>query len=303
LRYRNRKWQKKPLQGLRYRNRVFAPCCLAVFTNIYLSQGHLAAMFIFGLVALLGWGAWRMLHNKVPGNWTPERQAMYRVAMAFETDPDRLRDYAKKFADDGFPRHAANLYARSRIPQMAGEERAKYAAVARKALSSQKPDAVREVAAGYEQAGMGAAAEAMRDYARGLDVIAKAKSYRGAPYQRQYHLIAVPQPAVAAPPTAPNDAPTADPNAPAHAALRQDHVGLHQDHTKLSTEHHHIMTAIHDLQTKLGGAPWLRGVAVGGEDEATMCILVHVTDATPDVVDAVPTHSMGVPVYVRDARG
>ncbi len=265
---------------------------------------------LFGLLAALGIVMWRVVKNSTPGVWTPERQALYRVAISTETDAGKLKALAAKFRADGFPEEASNLEARAALPSMHGEKRAKYAAIARKAFRSRNPAAVREVAAGYERLGMGATAEALRNTAAGIDVAKRSGQFRGAPFPTGFHLALVPNGAPAASPSpsggvpdggAPNGGQPAD-MAAQHAALHQDHAALHQDHGQLSAEHGIIMAALQDIQAKLSGAPWLQGVNVGGEG-ATECIVVYVTDATPDVIDAIPTHARGVPVRVVDGRG
>lgn len=265
---------------------------------------------LLGLLAALGIVMWRVAKNSIPGVWTPERQALYRVALATETDPKKLAALSAKYAAEGFPEQAAALKARIAIPSMTGEDRRAMQAIVRKAFGSKKPHAVRNVAAGCERLGMGATAEGLRQYAIGLDIAQKSFGFRGAPFPNQFHGatssgVAVPQPppgAVEGPPNGPIDVSSTDAMRVQHEALHQDHRALHRDHAALHADHGIIMAALTDIQSKLNGAPWLQGVTVAGEGN-TECIVVLVTDATPDVIDAIPTHSRGVPVRVQDGRG
>jgi hypothetical protein len=264
---------------------------------------------ILGVLAALGLGIWRLARNRVPGLWTPERQALYRVAIAFETDPTKLSALAAKFQDEGFPDKAAALRARAKLPTVNGEETAKYATIARKAFGSKNPEAVRAVAAGFEQSGRGATADALRDYATGLDVTVRVIPLVDNPFPTTFHtarkpLGPMPNANPSGPPGTSGPATSSAPQgAPTHADLRADHAALHQDHAGLAADHQKILAAIEEVNRKLAGAPWLAGVQPGGDSPDTACVLVIVTDITPAVTDAVPTHARGVPVYVRDVRG
>ena len=113
---------------------------------------------------------WRYYANKNnPTDLTPERQAVYSMAMTFTKDPQRLEILAKAFSDAGLTEQAKALRNRSRLPTLPENVKAARAQALKAALSSTDPVAIKALAKVFESQGMGAAANMLKDYAQGLD--------------------------------------------------------------------------------------------------------------------------------------
>jgi hypothetical protein len=122
----------------------------------------LAAVAVFVL--------WRWNANRQTGTWTPERRALYRFALSVEREPGRINKVASYFQREGFPAEALALRQRVHLPSIAGERRDDRARLMRAALASRRPDGVRALAAGFECLGYGASSDALRSWARGLEL-------------------------------------------------------------------------------------------------------------------------------------
>ena len=136
-------------------------------------------MFGLAVVAALAYGFWRWKKNLILGLWTPEKSALYRTAMRFERNPLQLHRHADFFLREGFPDRARNLRARAALasegfasPHDAAilEKMDLRNQIMRRALVSQNPVAIEEVAASFEGEGCGASAEFLRDVSYGLEV-------------------------------------------------------------------------------------------------------------------------------------
>jgi hypothetical protein len=143
-------------------------------------------MFGLAILAAVAYSFWRWQRNKEPGLWTPERAALYRSAMRFEHIPEKLLKLAAYYEKEGFPDKSKNLMARAELATH-HQRMAEYGVadprmatildatdlrnrIMRRALTSQNPVAIEEVAASFEGEGCGASAEVLRDIAHGLEV-------------------------------------------------------------------------------------------------------------------------------------
>jgi hypothetical protein len=122
------------------------------------------------LAAIAVFVLWRFSANRQTGTWTPERRALYRFALSVEREPARISKVANYFQREGFPAEAIALRQRTNLPSIAGERRDDRARLMRAALASRRPDGVRALAAGFECLGYGASSDALRSWARGLEL-------------------------------------------------------------------------------------------------------------------------------------
>src|ERR1700731_3825948 len=105
-------------------------------------------------MALGLFGVWALLSRQAgAGEWNPERAAVYDYNIRYERDPAKLKHWADFFSKQGFPQQSASLRARMNVPKVHGEGRAFRADIVRRALMSQNPAAIRELAVGFEREG------------------------------------------------------------------------------------------------------------------------------------------------------
>jgi hypothetical protein len=103
------------------------------------------------------------------GDLTPERQAVYEMAMKFARDPQKLAVLADAFDSAGLHKEASALRKRSKLPSLPANVQAARQRALREALSSMDPDHVKKLAVAFEAEGLGSAAAILRDYASGLE--------------------------------------------------------------------------------------------------------------------------------------
>jgi hypothetical protein len=103
------------------------------------------------------------------GDFTPERAAVYAMAMKFAKDPSKLQTLADAFDDAGLHDQARALRKRSKLPSLPANVQAARQKAMREALASTDAEHVKKLAAAFEQEGLGAAAAILKDYASGLE--------------------------------------------------------------------------------------------------------------------------------------
>jgi len=113
---------------------------------------------------------WRYYANKSAdeGDFTPERQAVYDVAMNLTQNPEKLRVLANAFENAGLVAQAKALRKRASLPNVSKDVQAQRQRAMKAALSSTDPKAVRDLADAFEAEGLGRAAGMLREYATGL---------------------------------------------------------------------------------------------------------------------------------------
>jgi hypothetical protein len=113
---------------------------------------------------------WRYYAHKTNvGELTPERQAVYSMAMSFEQNPERLTALADAFKSAGLFEQARALRNRAKLPTLPANVQLARAQALKAALSSTDPVAIRGLALVFESQGAGASAGILRDYAQGLE--------------------------------------------------------------------------------------------------------------------------------------
>jgi hypothetical protein len=118
---------------------------------------------------------WRYYANKdaQSGDFTPERAAVYAMAMKFAKDPSKLVMLADAFDAAGLPDQARALRKRSKLPSLPANVQAARQQAMRDALSSMDPEHVKKLAKAFEAEGLGQAAAILKDYASGLESAAE----------------------------------------------------------------------------------------------------------------------------------
>jgi hypothetical protein len=113
---------------------------------------------------------WRYYAHKTNvGELTPERQAVYSMAMSFERDPERLNTLANAFKEAGLFEQARALRNRAKLPTLPANVQLARTAALKAALNSTDPASIRGLALVFESQGAGASAGILRDYAQGLE--------------------------------------------------------------------------------------------------------------------------------------
>ena len=127
------------------------------------------------LVSLFGAAAWHQASkkdSKGPGKGvlTAERQHYYETAMKELQDPDKLRELARTYREQGLPAHADMLEKRANLRALPENIKLARREVYKKAMKSTDATAIRNLANVYEQQGATGAAKSLRDYAASLPV-------------------------------------------------------------------------------------------------------------------------------------
>ena len=99
---------------------------------------------------------------------TPERQAVYNVAMNSVPDPEKLKNLAAAFKKVQLPDMADALYQRALLRALPPGVKQQRREVFRKAMKSTNVSAIRGVAAALHGEGCTGAAAALTRYANGL---------------------------------------------------------------------------------------------------------------------------------------
>lgn len=106
------------------------------------------------------------------GTLTPERQMIFHTAMNEMREPESLRKLATVYRDQGLPAHADQLEKRAKLRELPDDVKKARREAYRKAMTSQNPDGIRQVARVFESTGATGAAEKLREYADGLPPLA-----------------------------------------------------------------------------------------------------------------------------------
>ena len=99
---------------------------------------------------------------------TPERQAVYEVALNQAKDPAKIEALAATFAAEGLTAQAVILQKRAELRRLPPEVKAARKEAFRKALSSSNKAAILDLAREYQIQGCGGAARKLYEYAQGL---------------------------------------------------------------------------------------------------------------------------------------
>ena len=143
-------------------------------TGVGAGLGALAGFIVAGppgaaMGALLGGGvAHASSGHPSKGVLTPRRKLIFARAMEGIKDPTELQKLADAFAGEGLPTEAAMLRKRAALRDLPADAQEKRRAAFRKAMASDKPDAILVVAKAFEEAGSVDAAKALRDHAEGV---------------------------------------------------------------------------------------------------------------------------------------
>lgn len=130
------------------------------------------------VVVCLGAAAYhKTTSKKGPGKGvlTPERQHYFETAIKDLKDPEKLRNLAKTFREQGLPMHADMLEKRANLRAIPEAKKKERRAIFKRAMKSTDINAIRNLANAYEREGCTGAAKELRDYAASLPVVAPAE--------------------------------------------------------------------------------------------------------------------------------
>jgi len=108
------------------------------------------------------------------GVLTPEREAVLKAALETVQDPAKLRSLADVYEKEGLKDEAELLRKRAKLRELPKAVKDARQAAFRETLKSKDPVAVRRVAAAFRKEGCTGAAAKLEEYAKGLEVAAKA---------------------------------------------------------------------------------------------------------------------------------
>lgn len=103
------------------------------------------------------------------GVLTPERQAVYEVALAKVMEPQKLEETARLFELQGLPAQADMLRKRARVRNLPPAQKKARREAYRKAINSADVEGVREMASAFAGEGCSGAALSLYEYADGLE--------------------------------------------------------------------------------------------------------------------------------------
>lgn len=98
-----------------------------------------------------------------------ERAVIYDLAINSKADPDKLRTLAQAFREEGMEVEADMIEKRAALAEAPPDVKAERTAIYKQALGSKNPEAIREVAAGFDELGASGAAVKLRSVATGLE--------------------------------------------------------------------------------------------------------------------------------------
>lgn len=124
---------------------------------------------IFLVPVAIGLGAWRYHVNKTRKGMTPERKALFAVAMRTWKNPAKLNKLADMFDKEDLSKEAGQLRARAKLPE-SKEIQEKINSVVKLGLKSDDPQSIRFAANKIEAKGATASATTLRQYANGIEV-------------------------------------------------------------------------------------------------------------------------------------
>lgn len=119
-------------------------------------------------VLFAGWLAWRKQTGTNFGVLTPDREDLYRNALAHLQDPDKMKALADAFEKEGLKLQAKLLRKRAEWRSRDAAKRDQHEAVYQKALLSENATAVVEIAKAFESMTATAKAARLYEHARNL---------------------------------------------------------------------------------------------------------------------------------------
>lgn len=122
-------------------------------------------------IVLLAGGAYASQSSRDRQNrgvLTPERKLVFETAINEVKDVNKLKALAKAFDEQGLPHYADLLNKRANLRTLSPEIKAARKDAYRKAMRSDKPEAIRQVAAAFDRDGANGAANSLRQYADSL---------------------------------------------------------------------------------------------------------------------------------------
>ena len=125
------------------------------------------------------------------GQMTAERTELFQSALnSAVLQPPHLEKLADAFQQQGLPAEAMLLRKRARLRGMSPQEKEQRKAIFRKALASNNPDAIEQVAAVYEGQGATGSAKRLREHAIGLRTAGRIKPVVRAPVEAPAEVVA-----------------------------------------------------------------------------------------------------------------
>jgi hypothetical protein len=118
-----------------------------------------------GIGALLGGGIAHASESPSKGVMTAKRKLIYTRAMETIKDPGELTKLADAFESEGLPVEATMLRKRAKLRDLPQDTREKRRGFFRKAMASDNPDVITQVAAAFEAEGAIDAAKSLKDHA------------------------------------------------------------------------------------------------------------------------------------------
>lgn len=123
--------------------------------------------------------SWASKAAKVIGSFfskkalSPSAAAVHGEAMRWWTEPAKLMALADIFEQHGHPSDAADLRARASLPQT--KSPSSHDEAVRRAVASDNPDGIRNVAKAFQQSGRGATAAFLNNVADGVEAAKEVK--------------------------------------------------------------------------------------------------------------------------------
>ena len=121
-----------------------------------------------GIGALVGGGVAHASGDPGKGVMTPKRKLIYTRAMESIKDPEELKKLADAFAAEGLVGEASLLRKRAALRELPDTTKDKRRAYFRKAMASDKPEVILEVATAFEKEGAIDAGKTLRDHAEAV---------------------------------------------------------------------------------------------------------------------------------------
>jgi hypothetical protein len=118
-----------------------------------------------GIGALLGGGIAHASDSPSKGVMTAKRKLIYTRAMETIKDPTELVKLADAFESEGLPVEGGMLRKRAKLRDLPQDTREKRRGYFRKAMASDNPDVITQVAAAFESEGAIDAAKSLKDHA------------------------------------------------------------------------------------------------------------------------------------------
>ena len=125
---------------------------------------------VIGLAGL----AWHQSSVSKKGIMTPQREMVFNNALKTVKDPEKLRKLADAFECESLPAQATLLRKRAALRELPNETKEARREAFKKGMKSKDIAGVEKLAGAFEGEGATGAAEALRNYAKGLAASQKA---------------------------------------------------------------------------------------------------------------------------------